>query len=107
MKIQAPHVDWLTLSPELALLAAGGVCLLAALTVIPQWRRGFSAFVALTGFVTAGVFAGVVYDRSAHGVLEIGNAITRDRLGALGAIVICGSGLLAVFVSYAHRMRDD
>src|SRR4029450_12691001 len=30
-----------------------------------------------------------------------------DRLGAFGAIIICGSGLLAVFVSYSHLMRTD
>ena len=107
MTIQAPHVDWLTLSPELSLLAAAGVCLMTAVLAPAPWRRPIGAFFALAGFITAGVFAGVVYDRSANAVLEVGNAITRDRLGALGAIVICGSGLLAVFVSYSHRMRED
>jgi len=105
--IQAPHVDWLTLSPELSLLAAAAVCLMTAVLAPAPWRRPIGAFFALAGFITAGVFAGVVYDRSANAVLEVGNAITRDRLGALGAIVICGSGLLAVFVSYSHRMRED
>jgi NADH-quinone oxidoreductase subunit N len=103
--IRTPHVDWLTLSPELALLAAGGICLLVAV-LAPAWsRRGVSAFVALAGFVTAGVFAGVVFHRSLGETLEVGNAISRDRLGMLGAIVVCGSGVLAVFVSYAHRIR--
>ncbi|MFL6015002.1 MAG: hypothetical protein ACJ74P_12095, partial [Gaiellaceae bacterium] len=59
MKLDTPHVDWLALSPELSLLAAAGVCLLAAV-LLPGWaRRGTAAFVALAGFVTAGVFAGV------------------------------------------------
>jgi len=107
VSIQTPHVDWLTLSPELSLLGAAAVCLMVAVLATPTWRRPLGAFFALTGFVTAGVFAGVVYDRSAADVLEIGNAITRDRLGAIGALIVCGSGLLAVFVSYAHRMRDD
>ena len=57
--------------------------------------------------MTAGIFAGVVYDRSPNMTFEVGSAITRDRLSALGAIIICGSGLLAVFVSYAQRMRND
>ncbi|MFL6068190.1 MAG: NADH-quinone oxidoreductase subunit N [Gaiellaceae bacterium] len=104
MKLDTPHVDWLALSPELSLLAAAGVCLLAAV-LLPGWaRRGTAAFVALAGFVTAGVFAGVVYDRSASATLEVGSAIARDRLGAFGAIVVCGSGILAVFTAYSHRM---
>ena len=107
MKIQTPHVDWLTLSPELSLLGAAALCLMVAVLLPGPWRRPVGAFFAFAGFVTAGVFAGVVYGRSANAVLEVGNAITRDRLGALGAIIICGSGLIAVFVSYAHRMRDD
>jgi len=105
--IQTPHVDWLTLSPELSLLAAGAVCLLVAVLTPGTWRRPVGAFVAFAGFITAGIFAGVVYDRSPTATVEIGNAIIRDRLGALGAIIICGSGLLAVFVSYAHLMRED
>ncbi|MFL6034325.1 MAG: NADH-quinone oxidoreductase subunit N, partial [Gaiellaceae bacterium] len=104
MKLDTPHVDWLALSPELSLLAAAGVCLLAAV-LLPGWaRRGTAAFVALAGFVTAGVFAGVVYDRGASATLEVGSAIARDRLGAFGAIVVCGSGILAVFTAYSHRM---
>jgi NADH-quinone oxidoreductase subunit N len=107
VSIRTPHVDWLTLSPELSLLGAGAVCLMVAVLATPTWRRPLGAFFTLTGFVTAGVFAGVVYDRSADAAFEIGNAITRDRLGALGAIIICGSGLLAVFVSYGHRLREE
>jgi NADH-quinone oxidoreductase subunit N len=107
VKIQTPNVDWLTLSPELSLLAAAALCLMVAVLLPGPWRRPVGAFFAFAGFVTAGVFAGVVYDRSANAVLEVGNAITRDRLGALGAIIICGSGLLAVFVSYSHLMRED
>jgi NADH-quinone oxidoreductase subunit N len=105
--ITTPHVDWLTLSPELSLLAAGAVCLLVAVLTPGPWRRPLGAFVAFAGFITAGIFAGVVYNRSPTAAVEIGNAIIRDRLGALGAIIVCGSGLLAVFVSYTHRMRDD
>jgi NADH-quinone oxidoreductase subunit N len=104
VKIDTPSVDWLALSPELSLLAAAALCLLAAV-LVPGWaRRGTAAFVALAGFVTAGVFAGVVYDRSASATLEVGSAIARDRLGAFGAIIVCGSGILAVFTAYSHRM---
>jgi NADH-quinone oxidoreductase subunit N len=104
VKIDTPHVDWLALSPTLSLLAAAAVCLLAAV-LVPGWaRRGTAAFLGLAGFVTAGIFAGVVFDRSPEATLEVGNAIVRDRLGAFAAIVVCGSGILAVFTAYAHRM---
>ena len=65
--IPTPNVDWLALSPTLALLGASGVALLGSV-LVPSWsRRGFAAFVAFAGFVTAGVFAGIVFDRSAEG----------------------------------------
>src|SRR6185295_9446230 len=106
VKIATPTVDWLTLAPELSLLAAAAVCLMAAVLVPAPWRRGVGAFFALAGFITAGIFAGVLFDHSTNATLEVGNAIVRDRLGAFGAFVICGAGVLAVFVSYSHRMRD-
>ena len=64
--IPTPKVDWLALSPTLALLGASGVALLGSV-LVPWWlRRAFTAFVVFAGFVTAGVFAGVVFDRSAE-----------------------------------------
>jgi NADH-quinone oxidoreductase subunit N len=107
VKIDTPHVDWLALSPSLSLLGAAAVCLLGAV-LVPTWaRRGTGAFLALAGFVTAGIFAGVVFDRTPDGALEVGNAIVRDRLGAFAAILVCGSGILAVFTSWAHRTRRE
>jgi len=35
VSIKTPHVDWLTLSPELALLGAGAVCLMIAVLATP------------------------------------------------------------------------
>ena len=65
--IPTPKVDWLALSPTLALLGASGVALLGSV-LVPWWiRRGFTAFVVFAGFVTAGVFAGIVFDESAEG----------------------------------------
>jgi NADH-quinone oxidoreductase subunit N len=106
MKIHTPHVDWLTLSPELSLLAAAAVCLMIAVLVPARRRRELAAFFAFAGFVTGGVFAGIVYGRSVHAVLEVGNAVTRDRLGAFAAILVCGAGAISVLVSYTHRLRE-
>jgi NADH-quinone oxidoreductase subunit N len=105
--IQTPHVDWFVLSPELSLLGAGAICLMLAVLVPAAWRRPLAALVAFAGFVTGGIFAGFVYAHSATPALEIGNAIVRDRLGAVVAVVVCGSGLLTVLVSYSERIRND
>ena len=62
--IPTPKVDWLALAPTLALLGASGVALLGSV-LVPWWmRRGFSALVAFAGFVTAGVFAAIVFDET-------------------------------------------
>ena len=104
--IPSPSVDWLSLSPSLALLAASAICLLGAVLVPGVARRPFSAAVAGTGFVTAGVLAAFVFDRSAEQKLIIAESMTRDRLAAVAQIVIAGAGALAVLVSWGDRRRD-
>src|SRR5712691_7909730 len=89
------------------MLGAAAVCLMLAVLVPRPWRRPLSAFTSVVGFVTGGVFAGVLYGRSARATLEIGNAIARDRLGALAAILVAGTGVLAVLVAYSERISDD
>ena len=104
--IPTPKVDWLALSPVLSLLAASGVALLGSV-LVPSWgRRGFTAFVAFAGFITAGVFAGVVFDRTAQGHPLIAESFTRDRLGAFAAILIAAAGALTVLVSWGDRRRE-
>jgi NADH-quinone oxidoreductase subunit N len=105
--IPTPPVDWFALSPELVLLAASGLALMAAVLLPRAYRRDFGAVMGALGFAGAFVFAVLLYIHSpdAHGV--IGDAIRRDRFGALAQVIICGSGLLAVGVSYAERMRDE
>ncbi len=104
--ISTPKVDWLALAPTLALLGASGVALLGSV-LAPFWlRRGFTAFAALAGFVTAGVFAAIVFDRSEQGRSLIAESFTRDRLGALAAIIVAGAGALTVLVSWGEKRRD-
>jgi hypothetical protein len=53
--IPTPEIDWLALSPTLALLGASGLALLGSV-LGPSWlRRAFGAFIVFAGFVTAGV----------------------------------------------------
>jgi NADH-quinone oxidoreductase subunit N len=105
--IHKPPVDWFALSPVLTLLAAAGVCLLGAVTVPARGRRPFSAWVCALGYAGAFVAAAVLYGHSADGHGVIADAIRRDRLGALAAILVAGAGLAAVGVSYAARERAE
>ncbi|HUP32303.1 MAG TPA: proton-conducting transporter membrane subunit, partial [Gaiellaceae bacterium] len=104
--IPTPKIDWLALAPTLALLGGSGVALLGSV-LVPWWlRRGFTAFAAFAGFVTAGVFAALVFDRSAEGRTLIAESFTRDRLGALAAIIVAGAGALTVLLAWGEKRRD-
>jgi NADH-quinone oxidoreductase subunit N len=105
--IPRPPVDWFALAPELVMLGASSFALLGAVLIPRPNRRDFGALAAALGFAGAFVYAVVVYVQSpdAHGA--IANAIVRDRFGALAQIIVAGTGLLTVGVSYAHRLREE
>jgi NADH-quinone oxidoreductase subunit N len=105
--VKTPAVDWFALSPSLALLAAAGLSLLAAVFVPAVARKVVAASAAALGFVAAGVFGGLLYSESPRQTLEVADAITRDRFVALAQIVIAGSGLVSVAISYGQRTRAD
>ncbi len=103
--IHTPPVDWFAISPALTLLGASAVCLLVAVLLPAHWRRAASAWVVGGAFVGAFVAAALLYDRSGRPEGVIANAIVRDRLGALAAIIVCGAGLASVGVSWRIRLR--
>jgi NADH-quinone oxidoreductase subunit N len=103
--IETPNVDWLALSPTLALLGASGVALLSAV-LVPAWmRRGVAATVAFAGFVTAAVFAAVVFDRSPSPETLLAESMTRDRLAALAQVILAITGAVVVLGSWSARWR--
>jgi NADH-quinone oxidoreductase subunit N len=104
--IVTPKVDWLALSPALALLCAAAICLLGAVLVPMAGRRIFSAVIAGSGFLVAGVLAAIVFDRSPEQSLMIAESMARDRLAALTQVLVAGFGLLAVLISFGDRRRD-
>ena len=104
--IPTPKVDWLALSPSLALLAAAAICLLGAVLVPSGARRTFSVVFCGAGFITAGVLAGVVFHRSPHQTLLIAESMSRDQLAAFTQVLVAGFGLAAVLVSWGDRRRD-
>jgi NADH-quinone oxidoreductase subunit N len=105
--IQTPHIDWFALSPELALLAAAGIALLAAVLVPQAIRKPFAAAVCALGFLAALVFAAILYSHSADAHAVVSGALRRDRFASLAQIIVAGSGLLAVGVSYSERIRGE
>ena len=104
--IPTPKVDWLALSPTLALLAVSGIVLLGAVLVPRSFERTFSVAVSFAGFVAAGVAAGIVFDRSADASLLLAESMTRDRFAALAQIVLAAIGAVVVLVSAGDRRRD-
>jgi NADH-quinone oxidoreductase subunit N len=105
--IATPHIDWAAISPALVLMGAGAVDLLAAVMVPRGDRRIVAAVACALGFAGAIVAAAILYAHSADGHGVIADAIQRDRLGALAAIIIAGAGLLTIGVSFSEPMADD
>jgi NADH-quinone oxidoreductase subunit N len=105
--IDTPAVDWFALAPELAMLGAAGVALLGAVLVPRSWIRTLAAAACALGFAGGLVAAALLYWKSpeAHGVVV--DAVRRDRFGALAQMIVAGSGLLAVGISYSWRTREE
>jgi NADH-quinone oxidoreductase subunit N len=103
--IETPSADWFALSPTIALLAAAGVALMAAV-LLPAWlRKAASATVVFAGFVVAAVLAGYVFDRSPAPEALLDESMTRDRLAALAQVILAATGAVVVLVSWAERRR--
>jgi len=105
--LATPPIDWFALAAPLSLLAAGAVNLLSAVLVPRGDRRVVTSTVAALGYAAAIAFAVALYQQSPDGHGVIADAIQRDRLGALTTVIVAGSGLLAVGVSFSERMSDD
>ena len=107
--IDTPSVDWLALSPTLALLAVAGGTLLGAVLVPRAAERAFSISVSVAGFGASAVLAGWVFDRSPEPTAVVVESMTRDRLGALAAILIALVGLVVVLLSAGdgHAAQGD
>ena len=104
--IETPSVDWLALSPTLALLGVAGVTLLGAVIVPRASVRAFSVIVSLAGLVTSAVLSAVVFDRSSDASAVVVESMTRDRLGSGSAAIIALVGAAVVLLSAGDRRRD-
>jgi NADH-quinone oxidoreductase subunit N len=105
--IETPSVDWLALSPTLALLAGSGIALLAAV-LVPHWtRHAIAAVASFGGFVAAAICAAVVYTDSPEAESLIAESMTRDRFAALAQVFLAVVGAAAVLLSWTEKRRSD
>jgi NADH-quinone oxidoreductase subunit N len=102
-----PHVDWFAISPSLALLAGGGVALLSAVLVPPWLRAPLAAFAAACGFIGAFVAAALLFWKSPEAQTLVGDAMTRDRFGAMAQLIVAGAGLLTIGVAWSRSSRGS
>jgi NADH-quinone oxidoreductase subunit N len=98
-----PAIDWFALTPELVLLGATGVCLLAAVLAPQDLRVPFTALTTAIGFAGAFACAVLLFAESPDGQGVIANAIRRDRFGALVQLIVTAAGLLTVGLSHGER----
>jgi NADH-quinone oxidoreductase subunit N len=103
--IPTPSIDWFALAPSLIMLGASAACLLAAVLLSRTARNWFSALFTGGAFAGAFVAAALLYAKSPRPQQEIADSIVRDRLGALAAMIVCGTGLVTVGVSWRMRLR--
>jgi NADH-quinone oxidoreductase subunit N len=104
---QTPTLDWAALSPELVLLGGASIVLILALFVPNRARRPLAAIVSGLCFIGAGITAGILFSLDESGRSIVADALRRDRLAELAQILVAGSGLLAVLVSYKEPEGED
>jgi NADH-quinone oxidoreductase subunit N len=102
--IDTPNVDWLALSPSVALLAAAGVALLCVL--LPEWvRKAVAATAAFAGFAVAAGCAVVVFDRTPSPEVLLNGSMVRDQLAAMAQVILGVTGAAVVLTSWGERRR--
>jgi NADH-quinone oxidoreductase subunit N len=101
--IDTPPVDWLPLSPTVALLVAAALALLSAV-VGPRWSRtAVAGGIAFGGFVLAAVLAGVAFYESTAAEVLLEGSLGRDRLAAFAQLVLAVTGATVVLVAWTER----
>ena len=104
--IDTPTVDWLALSPTIALLVGAGVALLSAL--LPAWtRKTAAAATSFAAFVVASALAGYVFTRSSTPEVLLDGSMVRDQLAAMAQVILGVTGAVVVFASWGERRREN
>ncbi len=104
--IDTPKVDWLALSPSIALLVAAGIALLSVL--LPDWmRKSVAATAAFAGFAAAAVCAIVLFERTGSPQVLLEGSMVRDQLAAMTQVILGATGAAVVLASWGERRRTN
>jgi NADH-quinone oxidoreductase subunit N len=104
--IDTPNVDWLALSPSVALLAGAGIALLSVL--LPEWmRKPVAATAAGAGFVAATIFAIVVFEQTSSPEVLLDGSMVRDQLAAMAQVLLGVTGAVVVLAAWGERRRTN
>ena len=102
-----PSIEWLSISPLLALLA-GALILLLVGSLTNEWPKHWYSLTAVATSVAAIVLSVVLWrDVSNNGAkLLIGGSLTLDHFALLGSIAICSAVLLVSLITSDYLSRD-
>ena len=102
-----PSIQWLSISPLLALLA-GALILLLVGSLTNEWPKHWYSLTAVATSVAAIALSVVLWrDVSNDGAkLLIGGSLTLDHFALLGSIAICSAVLLVSLITSDYLSRD-
>ena len=102
-----PSIEWLSISPLLALLA-GALILLLVGSLTNEWPKHWYSLTAVATSVAAIALSVVLWrDVSNDGAkLLIGGSLTLDHFALLGSIAICSAVLLVSLITSDYLSRD-
>jgi NADH-quinone oxidoreductase subunit N len=102
-----PSIEWLSISPVLALLA-GALFLLLVGSLTSEWPKHWYSLTAVVTSIVAIALSIVLWrDVNDDGAkLLIGGSLTLDHFALLGSIAVCSAVLLVSLITSDHLSRD-
>ena len=103
-----PSIEWIAISPVLALLA-GALFLLLVGSLTGQWpKRLYALTASATSVVAIGFSIKLWLDVSNDGPkLLIGGSLALDQFALLGTVAICGAVLMVSLITSDYLTRND
>jgi NADH-quinone oxidoreductase subunit N len=108
--ISTPSVDWLAISPELALAAAGVVIvMLRAVLRRRALATPLCAVVAISGTIAAGAVEYRLWHviRHHHAITTVAGMVRVDGFGVFLGVVVLAATILAILLSVAYLHREQ
>jgi NADH-quinone oxidoreductase subunit N len=107
--LAVPHIDWISISPELCLFAAA-LAIVLLRSIVRRSPRVYDAalLIAVTGIAASGVFTAVVWHVVRHDgpYQAISGMVAVDGFSVFVRVVVLIATLLAVFLSSGYLLRE-